>query len=192
MEAPLTSPDDALVEPSIAASAAAAVSGPPPSSNAPGVSQEPLGQPGSDNRQPDQQVNEAKAFDERHKEPFTGLLFLGYLEDTFTIWGHTFRIATPSQMERIQLGQLHQPYAGTLASEIAYQTILVATYLREVDHERLPEPVVMDPTQNGVRDRFRWVADNLRSAVIDELFSRCLALDGQVRAVLGAMGEAQG
>jgi hypothetical protein len=188
----LTSPDDALVEPSIAASAAAAVSGPPPSSNSPGVSQEPLGQPGSDEKQPDKSAAEPKAFDERYREPFTGLLFLGNLEDTFTIWGHTFRIVTPSQLERMQLGQLHQPYAGTLASEIAYQTLLVASYLREVDHNRLPEPVVVDPTQNGVRDRFRWVAENLRGPVIDELFSRCLALEAQVRTVLAAMGEAQG
>lgn len=189
----MTNPDDALIEPSDAAPVAAGIPGPPLSSDAPEAVQEPLDQPESADRQPNQDPEDPfvpREFDEKYKEPFTGLLFLGYLENTVTIWGHVFRLVTPSQMEKIQAGQLHKDYADTLASEIAYQTILVASYLTEVDHRELPKPVVNDPKENAVRDRFRWVADNLRGPVIDRLFSECLILDGEVRNTLAAMGEA--
>lgn len=184
-------PDEALVEASEqAVPPAAATPGPSPSSDAPEPVQEPLRQPGSD----EQPLTEdhPREFDARCKEPFTGLLYLGYLEDSFVIWGHQFRIATPSQMEKIQAGALHAPYVNTLASDIAYQTILVATYLISVDRNELPRPVLTDPKENAVRDRFEWVAENLRPPVIDQLFSRCMILEGEVGKTLRAMGEARG
>jgi hypothetical protein len=189
----LTNPDDALIPPTIAASAAAANPlGPPPSSETPEAIQEPLGQPGPDDEQPDTQDDAPREFDPRYKDPFNGLLYLGHLEETLTIWGHSFRISTPTQLEKMQVGQIHKPYVGTLASEIAYQTILVAAYLVSVDHQELPRPVTNDPKENAVADRFRWVAENLRPPVIDQLFSKCLVLEGEVGKVLRAMGEAQG
>lgn len=190
----MTGPDDFLIEPTlpIAAATAAGTSGPPPSSDAPGPVQEPLDQPGTATRQPDEVEDpfEPKEFDERCKEPFSGLLYLGALEETVTVWGHSFRLVTPSQAERLQMGQLHKPFADTLASEIAYQTLMVASFLLEVDRQPLPQPVVNDVRENAVRDRFRWVSDNLRPPVIDELFSSCLALESEVRRTLEAMGEA--
>jgi len=190
----LTSPDDALVDASTAAASAAAapLSGPPPSSDAPGAFQEPPRQSGSDDEQPEHDDLGPRTFDERHREPFTGLLYLGYLEDDVTIWGHHFRIATPTQREKIQAGALHKPYIDTLASEVAYQTILVGAYLVSIDGQELPRPVTNDPKENGVKDRFNWVADNLKGPVIDRLFDRCMILEVQVGKVLRAMGEAQG
>lgn len=187
-------PDDALVEPSIAASAAAAdSSGPPPSSETPEDFQEPPGQPGSDEQRPDVEAPDSpREFDPKYRDPFTGLLFLGYLEDTIRIYGHTFRIATPTQNERIEMGLLHKPYVDSLASEIAYQTLLVSAYLLEVDGEELPQPILNKSKSGAVADRFRWVSENLRPPVIDQLFSSCLVLEGEVRQVLEAMGEARG
>lgn len=186
----MSHPDDALIEPSIAASAATAISpGPPLSSDAPEAVQEPLRQSGSDKEQPDIEPAE---FDERQKLPFEGLLYVGYLEETVEIFGHTFRIATPSTTERLQLGQLHAEYANTLASEIAYQTLMVSAHLRSVDNRELPQPVTNDPKENAVRDRFRWVGENLRQPVIDRLFGLVLELNGKVDKVIAAMGEARG
>ena len=187
----MPSPDEALVEASEAVPLAAAIPGPPPSSETPGPIQEPLRQPESDDPQPPPE-DPTRTFDERYREPFTGLLYLGYLEDSFVIWGHQFRITTPSQMEKIQAGVLHAPFVNTLASDIAYQTILVATYLVAVDRHELPRPVLTDPKENAVRDRFEWVAANLRPPVIDRLFARCMILETEVSKVLRAMGEAQG
>lgn len=190
----MTNPDEALIEPSLqAASAAAATTGPPPSSETPGHLQEPPERTGSEQEQPDKEDPlPPTEFDERCKEPFTGLIYLGALDDEFSIWGHRFRIATPSQAEKIQMGLLHAPYAGTMASEVAYQTLMVAAFLVSVDDHELPKPVLNDAKENRVRDRYEWVAENLRQPVIDEVFSRCMVLEGQVRDVLQAMGEARG
>lgn len=192
-EPPLISPDDALFDlpADAAAPAAANLTGPPPSSTAPEAIQEPPVQPGS-TPQPDETEPPPREFDERYREPFNGLMYLGYLEDTVVVWGHEFRIATPSQMEKLQSGALHKPYIDTLASEIAYQTIMVASYLVSVDGKDLPRPVLNDPKENAVRDRFVWVAENLRQPVIDEVFQRCMLLEATVGQVLHAMGEARG
>lgn len=188
-EPPLILPDDEAFEASIqanAATAATADSGPPPSSTPPGASQEPPEQSGSDNA-----VDyEPAEFDERYKKPFEGLIYLGHLEETFVIWGHSFRIVTPSRMERLQAGELHAPYVGTLSAELAYETVLVAAFLSDVDGHELPRPVLTDPKENAVRDRFRWVAENLKEPVINRVYEHVLLLDRKVREVMEAMGEA--
>lgn len=131
-----------------------------------------------------------REFDLKHKEPFTGLLFVGALTDEFTLWGHRFVIATPTQTERMQIGPLIRDYADTIAGDLAYATALVAAYLVSVDNQPLPRPVVKDVRETALRDRFRWVSDTLQKPVIDYLFSKCLELDQQVDDVLEAMGKA--
>jgi hypothetical protein len=185
-EPPLIPPDDAAFEAAIAAPAATADPGPPPSSDAPGAVQEPPAQSGSENAAQYQPAE----FDERYKVPFTGLMYLGRLEETVAIWGHTFRLVTPSRMERLQAGELHAPYVGTLSAELAYETVLVAAFLSDVDGQPLPRPVVNDPKENAVRDRFRWVAENLKEPVMSRVYEYVLLLDQKVRDVMEAMGEA--
>jgi len=131
-------------------------------------------------------------FDARHREPFRGLLYVGALTEDFELFGHSFRIGTPTQTERLQIGQVIQPWQGTVTGEIAYQTALVAAYLIEVDGQKLPEPIMTNPKETALHDRFRWVSENLRRVVIDEIFDRCLKLDGKVEDVLAAMGKASG
>jgi hypothetical protein len=139
--------------------------------------------------EPEEDVPE---FDVRHREPFKGLLYVGALIEDFELFGHRFRIGTPTQTERLQIGQVIQPYQGTVTGEIAYQTALVAAYLIEIDGQKLPEPVLSNPKETALHDRFRWCSENLRRAVIDEVFTRCLELDGKVDGVLAAMGKASG
>jgi hypothetical protein len=131
-------------------------------------------------------------FDARHREPFRGLLYVGALTETFELFGHSFLIGTPTQTERLQIGQVIQPWQGTVTGEIAYQTALVAAYLVEIDGVKLPEPVLNNPKETALHDRFRWCSENLRRVVIDEIFTRCLELDGKVDDVLAAMGKASG
>lgn len=131
-----------------------------------------------------------REFDPRHRESFTGLLFVGALTDEFTLWGHRFVIATPTQTERMQIGPLIKEYTETIAGDLAYATALVAAYLVSVDGHELPKPVTKDVRETALRDRFRWVADTLQAPVINYLFSKCLELDQQVDDVLEAMGKA--
>lgn len=129
-------------------------------------------------------------FDPRWKEPFTGLLYIGSLTSTETVFGHDFVISTPTQTERMQIGQVIAPYMETVSGNIAYATAFVAACLVSVDGRKLPEPVLNNPKETALHDRFKWVAENLRKPVVDELYGRCLELDMQVDRVLEAMGKA--
>lgn len=130
-------------------------------------------------------------FDRRYREPFTGLLFLGKIDKIVSHYGHSFDLKTPTQREKIEGGELHKPYLNTIASEVAWATITVATYLHAVDGTPLPEP--LGPRDSGLRERFNWVLDNLRNQVIQTLFIDCLEMDAQVDKTLeefNRLGEA--
>ena len=131
-------------------------------------------------------------FDERYREPFTGLLYVGALTKDVTVFGHHFTLATPTQTERLQMGPVIQPFAQTATGEQAYMTVLVSAYLTKIDGRELPKPILNDPKESALAERFRWVGENLKRQVINALFDECLALDNQVDEVLVAMGKAQG
>jgi hypothetical protein len=130
------------------------------------------------------------AFDPRHREVFTGLLWVGHLTQRLTLFGHSFEIATPTTTERLEMGPLLAPYNGTPSGSIAYSAMLVAAYLRKVDDLPLPEP--LGPKDSGLPARFNWVTENLRRPVVEALFDKVLVLEGQVDEVLEDMGKASG
>jgi hypothetical protein len=131
-------------------------------------------------------------FDPKFKQPFTGLLYVGALTKTFELYGHSFTIASPTQTERLQMGQVIEPFQGTVTGEIAYQSALVAAYLVDIDGKKLPQAIMIDPKETALHDRFKWVNENLRRPVIDKIFEECLVLDSKVDEVLEAMGKASG
>lgn len=131
-------------------------------------------------------------FDQRYRESFTGLVYVGALTKNVTHFGHHFTLATPTQTERLQMGPVIQPFAQTATGEQAYMTVLVAAYLTQIDGQPLPQPIFNDPKESALADRFRWVSENLRRPVINALFDDCLELDKLVDDVLVAMGKASG
>lgn len=142
--------------------------------------------------EPEPPEEDVPEFDPAHRKPFTGLLYVGALTAHVELFGHAFTISTPTQTERLQMGPVIEPYQNTVTAEIAYQTVLVAAYLVDVDKIKLPEPVLINPKETALHDRFRWAMENLRRPVIDKLFEECLKLDRQVDDVLAAMGKASG
>ncbi len=118
-------------------------------------------------------------FDPRHREAFTGLLFLGHLRKRVIKYGHSFTLKTPTHRERIEAGVLHKKYVNTIAGEIAWSALTVAMYLEAVDDQALPEPIG-PAVETHVEDRFNWVVDNIKGEVITRLFEECLLLDDQV------------
>jgi hypothetical protein len=120
------------------------------------------------------------------------LLYLGYLDEEFDLYGHRFRIATPTQAERLAAGPVIKEYTETITAELAYQAIMVAAYLQSIDGQNLPLPVLTQVRDNGLRDRFSWVTENLRRPVITEVFERAMILEDEVDATLDAMGKASG
>jgi hypothetical protein len=187
--------DDALVPPPNSAyefdATAADAPDPAPSEDTPGTDQESPVTPGGE-QVPDEDTSDAKPpeFDPRYREPFVGLLHVGYLAATFEFLGHTFRIATPTRRERIQMGLAIRPYQGTATWELAYQSAMVAAYLIEVDGQKLPEPVLTSAKEDAFTERFKWVNENVMDHVMDEIYTKCLELDGTVKDVIAAMGKA--
>jgi hypothetical protein len=141
---------------------------------------------------PEPEEETVPEFDPRYREPFRGLLYVGALSRSFELYGHSFTIATPTQAERLQIGPVVQPYQNTISGEIAYATALVAAYLVDIDGVKLPEPVVTNPKETALNDRFRWVTENLKKQVIDKVFDECLVLDSMTGETLEAMGKASG
>lgn len=137
-----------------------------------------------------EQIVPPKEFDPRWRTAFTGLVFLGHLEQEFEVWGHKFLIMTPSHLEKMNMGLVHAPYANTLSTEIAFEAAMVAAYLHSVDGTELPKPISNDPKETALHDRFKWVIDTLKRPVISKIYNECLALDDEVEKVLDAMGEA--
>lgn len=139
---------------------------------------------------PEEDQMRPREFDPKHREPFLGLLYVGYLDDEVTVYGHKFRLATPTNTERLQIGMVISPWRNTLTEEIAYGQAVVSAFLHSVDGTALPEPVTTNPKDFALRDRFNWVGENLKRPVINALFDACLKLDAQVDEVLAAMGKA--
>ena len=132
-------------------------------------------------------------FDQRYREPFTGLLYLGKLEKTVYLFGHSFELRTPSQAEKIEIGLLHKPYVNSMASELAWGTLTLAAYLRSIDGTPLPEP--LGPKDSGLKERFDWIVNHLRSQIVQALFTECVALETKVDNILkefDRLGESSG
>lgn len=142
------------------------------------------------NTEPAAETYQPREFDPKWREAFTGLLYVGALAESFSLFGHEFVVATPTQTERLQMGIVIKDYVDTIAGEQAYATVMVAAFLVSVDGYKLPEPVVTNPKETALHDRFRWVSQNLRKQVIERVYARCLELDAEVDGALEAMGKA--
>lgn len=135
----------------------------------------------------------AVAFDERCKEPFVGLMYLGALSSDFSWAGHQFYIRTLTSMETLIVAQIAAKYEGTLGSNRAYTIAVVALATQSVDGQPLPFPykeeVVAD---EWAWQRFRYVAGTWFSFSIDAVYTQYLLLEKKAREVAEAMGNLSG
>lgn len=131
-------------------------------------------------------------FDERHREPFEGLLYLGRLQETFRLWGHTFVIRTLTTEELAEIGQIVKPHRGTHAENAVYQAALVAAAVVTVDGEPLPTGITVDSKDDLSAVKFPYVMRNWMPPVREKVYQRCFSLELISRKVLAAMGEASG
>lgn len=132
------------------------------------------------------------AFDERHVEPFTGLLYLGALTKTFKWLGHTFVIRTLMTNETLAIGLLVKEWDGTIMENRAYATACVAACVVSVDGQEMPGPAFEETDDARLRRRFNIVSAQWYQWTVDAVFNSYLELNGEVQKVLDAMGEAYG
>jgi hypothetical protein len=130
-------------------------------------------------------------FDPQWKDPFEGLLFLGKLEKTVTVYGHRFRIRTLTTDEVLEVAMLSKPYIGSMGEMKAYQAALVAAAVVEVDGVPMPRPVV-DHQSEELRARFNYARLNWYPPIFDALYDEFMLLEAEQIAVLERLGEASG
>ncbi|MEU6362280.1 hypothetical protein [Streptomyces albidoflavus] len=137
---------------------------------------------------------ELPGFDPRHREAFSGLLYLGSLTEAFSWLGHEFVIRTLGVDEQLAVAQVTKQYEGTGGGEqLAYAAAIVAMAVVSVDGEELPTPIGEDGMlAEWAHKRFAYVKSNWYSYTISEVFQRYLLLEDKAAQVVTAMGKAFG
>jgi hypothetical protein len=139
----------------------------------------------------DEEGNVLPTFDQKHAEPFKGLLYLGALTDEFEWVGHRFVVRTLRDGEKLAVAQVIKPYQETMGLDRAYADATVGMAVVSVDGEELPIPIGETRRINEwAHLRFEYVRDNWFSTTVDEVFNRCVALDVLAQKVVDAMGKA--
>lgn len=147
----------------------------------------PAGMPqgGLDDAEP-----EVHPFDERYKDDFEGLMFLGALSVSFSFVGHRFTLRTLTTLELLAVGRVIQSFAETLGANRAMATAMVALSLQKVDGKELPIPYAEgeDPYE-WAEQRFQYVAARWYPMIIDALYDRYSLLEARVREVVEEMAK---
>lgn len=169
---------------------------PAPSSDAPGFG----GTSGNDTEQPAPEASAPQEkpedplpeFDPKYREPFTGLLYLGRLQETFILWGHKFVVRTVTTEQLAEIALITKPYLGTAEEQAIYQSAVVAACVVTVDGEQIPGSIMVDDTGELTKVKYPYVARNWMPPVREEVYNRIFALEVLSRRVLEAMGKASG
>lgn len=126
-------------------------------------------------------------FNEKHKLPLEGLLYLGRLEREFSWGGHRFQIKTLTSGDRMQLASLTRPYMGTTEEARAWVTAQAALCVIRVDGHKPVTPMSQD--DDVAYEQFQW-ALRLYPWTIDAIFAHLLDLEAQAKEVADEMEKA--
>lgn len=139
---------------------------------------------------PDEAEPEVSPFDERYKDDFEGLMFLGALSASFSYVGHKFTMRTLTSLELMAVGRVLKSFEDTIGANRAYATAMVALALQKVDGKELPIPYAEDDDPYAwAQQRFEYIAARWYPMVIDELYARYGLLEERVRVVMEEMAK---
>lgn len=147
----------------------------------------PEGTPLADGETPQEVI-----FDEKWKDPFYGLAYLGAASRTFEWLGHKFVIRTLTTDEELIIASIIKDWKDTIGFDRAYYTAIAALAVETVDGRGLPTPIGEGPGYGWAIDRFNFVKARWFRAIIDKVAEQYLILESEVRAVLEEMGKAFG
>jgi len=130
-------------------------------------------------------------FDPRSRDDFQGLLYIGALTTEFDWLGHTFTLRTMTVDEILEVGLIAKDYVGSMGEVKAYQAAVVAGCVIKLDGKPMPIPLTDDPSDSGLRNRFRVVKKWFPPA-LDAVYEEYLMLEARVGKVIEAMGKVSG
>lgn len=134
--------------------------------------------------------SQAGSFDQRYKDDFDGLAFLGALEARFDYIGHRFHIRTLTTNELLAVAMIVKQFEGTVGDSRAYATAMVAMSVVSVDGIGLPSPHEEKSAEYAwAFERFDYVKAKWFPWTVDYVYERFLLLEERVRNVLIEMTE---
>lgn len=134
-------------------------------------------------------------FDERYREDFEGLMFIGALTSRFSFLGHEFVIRTLTVDELLAAGKLTKEFEDTIGAARAYATAMVALTIVSVDGTGMPSPIGEEPGNDykWAYERFDYAKARWYPWVVDYIYDKYLLLEERTRQVLEEMTKkAQG
>jgi hypothetical protein len=131
-------------------------------------------------------VQTAESFPSDSMEAINGLVWLGYLADTFGLFGHSFTLRTLTRGDRLTVTLLTKEWEETLGMADAYQTAVVAAALVEVDGQPLTSVIPRANRQEQIRANFGMVQD-WYEPVVEALFERVAQLNLRQQAAFTAL-----
>lgn len=116
-----------------------------------------------------------------------GLLWLGYLEDTFDYCGHDFVIRTLKMDEQLLCSLVTKEYAGTLGEGRAWISAQVAMALVSVDGDENFCPPASHDKRDYARARFQYVTSKWHEPTIARIYESYAGLLERQAAALREM-----
>lgn len=119
---------------------------------------------------------ESDKFPPNVSQDVEGLLWLGYLTDTFDLYGHRFVIKTLTRGERLIVSQLVKEFENTLGLADAYETAQIAASLVMIDGMPLADIEPGEDPSRRIRENFERVK-KWYDPVLAQLSERIVALN---------------
>ena len=133
----------------------------------------------------DEEEEELVEFDERWMRDFTGLTYLGKLEEKVEIPYHNFTVRTLKTGEKIKVTEMIKHLEDSIGYARAYRSAVVAAGLVLVDGQPL---LVGSKKVDAIAQRYQYITDNWHDFVIDILYEKINELEGRVIEILRDMG----
>lgn len=132
-------------------------------------------------------------FDDRYREDFEGLAFIGSLSKQFEWLGHRFVVRTLTVDELLAVTLLTKEFDQSMGAGLAYRTAMAAMATVTVDGKELPIPFQSEPEDFAwAYQRFNHVKARWFQFTVDAVYGEYLELEDRTRQVVMAMGKASG
>ncbi len=129
-------------------------------------------------------------FDERVKNDFEGLLYLGKLQKGFRWGGHSFRIKTLTSEERLRAAVLCKPWTASLEEARAWLIATVALSVVSVDGKSIV-PLGMVDEDAVAEAKFKWALEQF-PWTIDAIMVEIDDMESRVAEAVQEMGKTSG
>lgn len=142
----------------------------------------------------DEEGKRLPEFDQRYRDDFTGLAYIGALSKQFSWLGHRFVIRTLTSDEYLAAAVVTKEWQNTIGAPMAYKIAMTSLCVVEVDGKDLPVPLGPEDSANygWAFQRFNYAKARWFNFTIDAIYEQFLELEEKTAAVVEAMGKAYG